>query len=673
MIKRIAKCVLGRICNGKYLFLFRQYKRYIRASRTTSEKIVFLLNGIFHGKSFNASSRGRSFYRMMKSLSIKPVNNSLFFYNIDVFKQWFTDKRVMANCTVDYGEFIHTPLHDYKISTDSDNPFFSSELVLVKTGLEEYLDRIIAYVKKHDMPNKTQILESLQNIYSGSAKNLEDALQRILFLNQVMWQTGHELVGLGRLDLILDEFVTDDVTDEELKHVLSEFYKCLHSYYWHKSSALMGDTGQIIVLGGKMKDGSYFCNRVTKSFIDVAADLQLPDPKVLLRVSNETPDFIWNDALSCIATGIGCPLLSNDEVVIPDMIQFGYEEDDAYNYVTSACWEPLVPGISHEQNNIELINYTMPLDFLSDMGRMRYCNSFEKLLIAYEEQLTQCADFVRSHLDEIKWERDPFLSFVTSSCRESNCDISLGGGKYNNYGVLTVAMGNAINSLMNIKKYVFEKELYTLEEFDRHRRANYTDAPELLAMLKEEYKYYGSDDSETIELVNRLTNTLSDAFSDYRNTFGGKIKFGFSSPSYLDAGKNSPASFDGRQFGAPYSVHISNDGGIAYTELFNFAAQLEYNGRRFNGNVVDYFISPTILNDARDKIVTLLKCAFEKGVFQMQLNVVNSKTLIAARENPDQYANLIVRVWGFSAYFVQLPEEYQLYLIERALICEKGH
>lgn len=105
--------------------------------------------------------------------------------------------------------------------------------------------------------------------------------------------------------------------------------------------------------------------------------------------------------------------------------------------------------------------------------------------------------------------------------------------------------------------------------------------------------------------------------------------------------------------------------------MLSFASQLDYNDNRINGNVVDAFIQPALLKENMDKYVFLLKGAFQCGVYQLQINVCDSATLIAAKQHPENYSTLVVRVWGFSAYFKDLPMEYQDLLIQRALESEK--
>lgn len=126
----------------------------------------------------------------------------------------------------------------------------------------------------------------------------------------------------------------------------------------------------------------------------------------------------------------------------------------------------------------------------------------------------------------------------------------------------------------------------------------------------------------------------------------------------------------GRKSGMPYNTHISCLD-ASYTEVVNFAAKLDYNHNRFNGNVVDFFTTPGFIENNFDKFVLFMKGSISMGFFQMQMNIMDSKTLIDAKANPSNYAGLIVRVWGFSAFFNDLPESYKDLLIERAIAAEK--
>jgi formate C-acetyltransferase len=177
---------------------------------------------------------------------------------------------------------------------------------------------------------------------------------------------------------------------------------------------------------------------------------------------------------------------------------------------------------------------------------------------------------------------------------------------------------------------------------------------------------FGRDDEFVIGLTNEISDFVLKNLEGYRNSFGGKIKFGLSSPAYVDKGKRTPATFDGRKNGEPFSTHISNQKGVAYTEIMHFAARLDYKGLKSNGNVVDIIVHPTLLKNDLIKFVEFLLRSIKLGFFQVQFNVVSYQQLIDAKANPNKYKGLIVRVWGFSAYFNDLPENFKDNLIARA-------
>ena len=190
--------------------------------------------------------------------------------------------------------------------------------------------------------------------------------------------------------------------------------------------------------------------------------------------------------------------------------------------------------------------------------------------------------------------------------------------------------------------------------------------------MKKQSKF-GDDNQEIIDLTNDITEFTNNVFKSKTNKFGAKFKFGLSAPSYIAKSPNIKASFDGRRDSEPFNVHISNEDNRDYTELMRFASKLDYTQSRFNGNVVDFMITPDFINKNFDKFKDFLKISLNMGVFQMQLNVIDSKTLIDAQTNPDKYPNLIVRVWGFSSYFRDLPKDYQDVLIKRALEHESNN
>ena len=126
------------------------------------------------------------------------------------------------------------------------------------------------------------------------------------------------------------------------------------------------------------------------------------------------------------------------------------------------------------------------------------------------------------------------------------------------------------------------------------------------------------------------------------------------------------ATPDGRKDFDFFELHISDNNAKDYSSTFIFASKLDYKENRFNGNVTDVVLSHDELIKNFDNIKEIIRTALEEGVFQIQVSILDYKTLVKAKANPELYPNLIVRVWGFSAYFKDLPEEYQNFVIERA-------
>ncbi len=660
----------GNLFQGKFFYVFILFYKHQR-EWGTNRAIVYVLREILHIHMIKGRNKVSAIGKMLEEARIKfGYTDSLFVYPVDECVTLKLKGKILGNCCVNYSKIVNGSLEALKMN-ESD-PFSLANDSLIG-HIEAYTDRIIASIRTSDLSNKDLIINNLSDIRTKEADTFEGALQRILLINAIQWQTGHILVGLGRLDVVLDRFSDDERSDEELKPIIKDFLRQLHEYYCLKSNALMGDTGQIIILGGATQDDGYFNNRFTGLFIDAIRELRVPDPKVLVRISSKTPDSIWEKLVDLIMAESGSPLISNDDVVIPCMLEFGYSKEEAYGYTTSACWEPM-PSEGCEQNNIVSVNCLKPFDIVSEKLMEKEPDSFEAFLDLYFAGLEKHVRDILEYIDSIDWEEDPLISMFNTAARQKHIDVAFGGGKSNNYGLLTVAMGNVVNSLINIRKLVYDDHIISLQELNRIRRGDFRGRTDIKELLSKMPKMFGTDGSDVISMVNMITSKMQMIVSEYRNRFGGKIKIGLSSPHYIMNSTDHPASFDGRGKGDPFTVHISNDHASDHLGLINFASGLDYGNARFNGNVVDMLVSPALLSDPvqKDKYIFLLRQGFKRGMFQLQLNCISADILRKAKADPEGFPNLIVRVWGFNAYFVQLPKEYQDYLIERAQCYERA-
>ena len=677
MIKAAAKKLLKRAPVIKdYLYGNRIYQKYLREKNAEGSTLRFFLN--HRSRYLEVSPRGSKSAQICKllgKLDIEPIENGSFFYAIDCFKTIRPKEHILDNYMIDYDLVVNHSFAEFRMQLAQNSDNFSRGELCVIDGLKKYYERAESSFENEE--NHKRQLAAIRSLFERPSETLFEGLQRILFYNQFLWQTGHTLNGLGRLDVILDELYCKDIsagrlTKDGAKALLRDFFCALHSYYWFKSGTLMGDTGQIIILGGRMPSGSYLRNDLTDMFIEVSKELKLPDPKVLLRCTSDMPEDLLESAVDCISTGIGAPVLSNDDVIIPALISDGYEENDAYRYGTAACWEPLIPGNACDQNNIASLNFARPLEMMLEDAEFERATTPQEILEIYKAKLKEYIYRVLNPLARLRFEEDPLLSLGSISAIEKRRDITSGGGKYNNLGLTSVGLGTAVNSLLNIQRLVFEEKRFTLGELNGISRDNFVGQEALLREMKENKPCYGCDDQRVMTLVNEITDFTSREFKKYHTFLGGHFKFGLSSPFYITDAKNMRATFDGRRAGDPFSVHISANTAIPTTELLSFAGKLEYSENRLNGNVVDFIASPGILKQNLKKYSALMRAAFQSGVFQVQMNVVDSKTLIAAKEHPEKFPQLVVRVWGFSAYFNDLPEEYKDVLIARAVESEKS-
>ena len=621
---------------------------------------------------FKKKSAVKQFADLVSMIKIQVNDSTRFQHWLDTGLYYSRRYPLNGECPPNYSIILNNSINELveKYAGCSNKIEYNNYVII--NSVKTYICRIVTtldnYYKEKKCDNILKSKVIFENMLVSKAISLEEAFQRILFWSSLFWQTGHSLIGLGRLDKILASFdMPSDTT--EVKALILDFFDALHQYYGLKSNELLGDTGQLIILGGKNLDGSYFCNKLTYLFIECLREYNSPDPKILLRVANNMPEDLLQNAITCISTGNGSPLLSNDERIIPSLIEFGYSANDAYDYVTSACWEPFAYGKSIGNHNLAHLNIAECFTKIVMSDAFEKIKTFDELKYLFIKNVKKETQSIIKNLKKMKWEYNPLMTFFTEGCLEKNKDISKGGAIHSDLGFLTVGFANAVDSLFNIKKFVFDTSTYSLSFIKKVLKENFNNAKEIQSLLYAQ-SYYGHDKTEYIDFVNSITKIISEQILDLKNPLGGKYCFGLSSFGYMNSGKCLPAMADGRYANDPLSVHISCKEGLPYTELVNFASKLNYSNNIHNGNLLDYIVSPDFIKNNFQKFLSFIQIAIKNGFFQMQMNVVSSNILLKAKENPSLFPNLIVRVWGFSAYFKDLPEEYKTLLIKRAMESE---
>ena len=559
----------------------------------------------------------------------------------------------LTSITPDYALIINSDLREIMRSLperSGDNSDFIGTLHIVTKAIEDKA-RAISEQRYEDVRYEA-MAKRLPDLLYRDCQSLVEAIQKVLFYNGLLWQVGHRHVGLE----------ANRQNYEQAKGLLKEMCLLLGKDSPMKSLNLIGDSGQYIILGGVDKNGKNTDNELTRMFLELFEELRIPDPKLIFRVNEETPMDTWKRSIRCLANGCGSPLFMNETLIMENMVKFGYRNEDVWNVGTSACWEPLIIGKSSDQNN----------PFISILA----CNALKKALTEMEDELDyggllqlvkrNLAEETRSVVVDKDYDYSPIMSLFNESCIRSGKDFAHQGSDYMYQGAQLLGLPNLVNSLLNIKKYVYEQGLVSLgicREIVQTDYENHLDIKQLFKSAND--KKFGLCDEYVLRLSQELIGTVSETIGKLTAN-GYNVKFGLSSPSYISRGKVASATLDGRNAGEPFAVHISPlSSTIDIAEVLDFASSLSYPVNCLNGNVVDYVIPPVYLNNS-DKLVPILRDAFKKGLYQLQLNVYDRATLIDAKLHPEKYPTLVVRVWGFSAYFNDLPEEYKDNLIARA-------
>lgn len=595
-------------------------------------------------------------------------------YDNDLIRGFFCTS--IVSITPDYTRILDKSLNDYRQEITSTNSDFAKGINLILDSLDSLAQHIADYILSYYSIHKDERFLCLSRMFPfilyHKPESFDEALQKILFYNAVIWQNGSYHNGLSRLDLILYPYYKHDLelgllTKAKARQKLISFVRLLHRDIRNKCLGILGDSGQVIILGGRTNSEACVENELTHLFLEIFSEINLPDPKLILRANKFTSSKIWNESVNCIMSGCGSPLIMNEDVILPMMENFGYKKEDCFNLGTSACWEPLILGKSFDQNNsVASIVLLEPLNNIILSGYS--ISSFVDFLEEYKRKITE---FIQAKTQDIITDKSPILTILFDSCLKKGLDVSSGGADYAYHGLETLALPNVVNSLLNIKKYVFEDKILSLEDCRKAIEANYIGFESIKALFLANEMQFGLANETVLSLTNDIVSTISKA-AECLTLNGNKVKIGLSSPYFVSQASTFGASLDGRNSGEPFNVHISPiSKKIDISEILDFATLIKYPANCLNGNVVDFFV-PSIFAKNPDKLSILLEKYIDKGIFELQLNMISKRQLIEAKAHPEKYPNLIVRVWGFSAFFNDLPEEYKDNLIHRAEIYESA-
>lgn len=530
-------------------------------------------------------------------------------------------------------------------------------------AINAILDLSERYRKHAEEIGRADVAEVLSRVPARPAGTLREALQFFRILHYSLWLEGDYHNTVGRFDLHFSPYYEADIaagrlTRESALELIEDFFISFNLDSDLYSGIQQGDNGQSLMLGGLTLDGGDCFSEFSELCLIASRNLRVIDPKINLRGKKNTPLSLYELGTTLTAVGLGFPQYSNDDIVIPGLLKLGYDYADAVNYSVAACWEFIVPGNAMDVVNIGSMNLSLAVRDAIVEG-LKEAPDFESLMDTVREKIEcRCSAMVEERNRPLWYMPSPVLNMLFSEI------------KYRNYGFHGAGIASAADSLAAVKKYIFDEKIITPARLIEAIESNFERDPELLHLLRYESPKMGNDEDEADLMACRVLGFYADALRDKRNFYGGRFRAGTGTAlMYINDARNTPATPDGRRdgesFGANYAPNLFSriSGPLSLVRSFS---KPDFSENINGGPLTVEFAADMFKNsEAREKTARLVRHFIERGGHQIQLNAVSLEDMLDAQENPEEHRSLIVRVWGWSGYFVELDRCYQDHVIAR--------
>lgn len=532
-----------------------------------------------------------------------------------------------------------------------------------------------------------KIAKACDNIAFKPASNFFEAVQLLWLTHEIMYNESISTsISLGRIDMYLYPYYKKDVdtgilTYEEASELIDalwiKFSTTIHAY-------------QNVTLGGTTTDGAYDCNDLTFICLQSTRRLRNDQPLLSLRYCSDIPADLWDECVALLKLGLGFPAFFSDENNIKARIRAGLSQEDAQNYAIIGCVEPAAPGAEYSKTEILRVNWAKILEIMLNNGNtygsdekispftVHNLDEFKDFDSFYQWYKDELMSFSLKAIDIINfmdkawpyYYPTPALSMTMADCIRNGMDVTGGGTTYNNSGINTAGPSNAIDSLAAIKKVVFEDHLVTLKELVHALSVDFQGYEELQHYLKNQCPKFGNDDDSVDWMMKDLVALYSKETECIHNPRGGIWQLGlYTVEDHAKLGGLTAASAEGRNAGTSLANGICPVQGadkVGPTAVINSLLKTDLSVAT-NNMVLDLKFNPTFMDKpahvAAMKI--MIDSFFRRGGLEIQFNIIDRKTLLDAQLHPMNHKNLVVRVSGFSAYFVTLMKSTQDEIIAR--------
>lgn len=579
-------------------------------------------------------------------------------------------------------------LHRKNNTLTPEREAFFDGIIIEYTAIIDLIDRLYNYALTKSHAKAAKIAECLCHIRDGAPQNTYEAMQvmYIYFMISECFDS-YQVRSLGNgLDNTLYSFYKNDLkngtyTKEEIRE--------LFRYFLFQWSAIGNYWGQPFYMGGTNTDGSTKYNELSYDILDVYDELGIYNPKIQVKINENTPDKLLFKVIDMIRRGHSCFVFCCEPGMIKAVMKYGATYDEALNMDIRGCHETGVranevsTGTGYV-NALKAVEYVFSNGFDSrtdkqfglKTGELKDLKTFDDF---YSAVLKQWESLIEMTID-VSLQYEKYLSFINPSnmysatiegALKKGCDAYQNGVKFNNSAILNCGFASLVDAVMAVKEFVYDKKSVTLEILAKALAANWNGFEDLHTQIVKSPHKYGNDDEET----NRYTEAMSSYFmskvNNRPNARGGVYKAQMHSAlQFVLQGKKTGATPDGRYAGDEISKNGSPSVGMdreGVTALIKSALK----ARPYTyceSFCLDVMLHPSAVNgdDGLEIMKSLLFMYMKNGGQSIQFNVFNADTLRDAQKHPDKYKNLQVRVCGWNVLWNNLSKDEQEAYIKRA-------
>jgi formate C-acetyltransferase len=545
-----------------------------------------------------------------------------------------------------------------------------------------------------------RIAEVCERVPAEAPRDFWEALQTYWFahLGTITELNGWDAMSPGHLDQHLAPFYERGVAEgsldrERAKELLSCFWiKVNNTPAPPKVGVTAAESGTYndftnINLGGLAADGTDGSSELSYIALEVLDELQLLQPQANLQLSARTPERLLRAAAEVARRGSGYPSLFNADEVVMAQVGMGKRIEDARGGGTSGCVETgcfgkeayLLHGYLNSPKILELalndgVDPATGKAIGPRTGRPEGFAGFEDLYSAYEAQLAYVVDVkarVSNYLDRMyaEYAPAPFLSALVADCIAQGKDYYDGGARYNTDYIQCCGLGTTTDSLSAIRTHVYERRDVAWKELSEALASDWSGREDLRLLMSNKTPRFGNDDDRADSIAKRVVESWHGAIDGRRSPRGGTYHINLlSTTCHVYFGLKTGATPDGRRARMPESDGASPAQGAdrkGPTAVAKSLAKIDV--ARTGGSLLNQRFLPAALagEGGIEKLSSLVRTYFRMGGHHIQFNVVDTATLREAQKRPEDYRSLLVRVAGYSDYFVDLDRNHQEEIISR--------